>query len=166
MGARRGIPGTPGGPLRTREFPNGLPSLTGSDAQKVLEGNKLLAASLTIIRVALKHGVPVTFENPQGSRMWWTPQSQRLLARSDKVLLDFCCFGTRWRKPTRLATWNIDLSGLRHRCAPINNCCSTSGQPHVILQGGAPGGERWTKIAEPYPVPFCTAYARTVVEKG
>ncbi len=117
------------------------------------------------MRLCLKNGIPVTYEPPEGSRMWWTPQFPKLLSKGSHVLLDFCCFGMRWRKPTRLATWNIDLAGLRQRCSPINNCCSTSVRPHAILQGGAPGGERWTKVAEPYPVGFCDAYARAVVHE-
>ena len=98
-GPRRGKLGSPGGPLRSWRYPNGLPTLTGVDAQKVIDGNRLLSASLSIVRACLQLGTPITFENPQGSRMWWTPQFAKLLSKGSHVLLDFLLF---WHKVAKV----------------------------------------------------------------
>ena len=48
--ARRGVPGTPGGPMRTKLYPMGLPNLSPADQHRVTIGNRTLLATLQIIR--------------------------------------------------------------------------------------------------------------------
>ena len=78
----------------------------------------------------------------------------------DRVVLDFCGFGTPWKKSTSFVFWNYssDVSKLGVRCGN-QKICRFSGECHRILEGGAPGGMRWTKIAEPYPMKLCYVWA-------
>ena len=151
--------------MRTKLYPLGLPNLSDADFVKVSVGNCLLHASLKVVRQCRKNKVAVTFENPLRSQMWWVPSMQRLARSAQTTDLDFCCFHTRWRKPTKVLSWGVDLQELGKKCQPVNGLCSTSHRPHLVLEGAAPGGMKWTKVAEPYPQLFCASYALLVSEQ-
>ena len=63
----------------------GMPGLVGVDAEKVRRGNAIMQVALRVARIAKRRGIPVTLENPQGSRMWWTPPMMQLLRKDSKV---------------------------------------------------------------------------------
>ena len=62
--------------------------------------------------------------------------------------VDFCRWGTPWRKRTRFLTTLTDLQGARLLC----NCARPT--QHQRLRGRAPDGRAWTLIAQPYPKAF------------
>ena len=159
--ARRGKLGSPGGPIRSKLHPMGLPELRPGDAEKVKLGNKLLRLSVRVINLCCLHNIPVSLENPRRSRLWWTPcMLQRLRRGGHKVCLDFCRFGTPWQKSTTFAVWNTAaFDPLERRCCKHNGLCSSTNKHHQRLEGNAPGGKRWTLVAEPYPAPLCSLYA-------
>jgi hypothetical protein len=56
--------------------------------------------------------------------------------------VDYCRFGTPWRKRTAFFT------NIPSLCSPV---LCTREHSHLVLRGGGPGGMAWTAIAEPYP---------------
>jgi len=153
--ARRGKPGSPGGPLRTSAHVMGLPNLPEKDATKVAIGNKLLARTIQLIKTCEKLQIPISVENPRTSWLWRTPAMRRLLSRAHVVHTVFCAFGTSWQKATTFACWGSSaLELLRAKCGGVPGICEHTGRPHRVLEGTAPGGRCWTLVAQPYPVPL------------
>ena len=74
--------------------------------------------------------------------------------------LDYCQFGTPWRKRTKLAGWFTgDAPLLEALCSGRHGKCSMTGQAHMQLSGGDARGP-FTRLAEPYPVRMAAAAAR------
>ena len=160
--ARRGRVGRPGGPLRSRRFPMGIPGLSEADQSRVDIGNKLLGVTLQVIRWCLRRGVPVSLENPRSSRLWQVPAVKRLVARGEAVRTDYCQFGTPWRKSTTFAFWNTTGPHKIEKICTGRALCSRSHAKHVALSGNNPQGVPWTRVAEPYPRPLCRQLANAM----
>lgn len=131
-------------PVRTSEFPEGLPGLSESMQTKVSNGNSF---AYWIAKLVLKHSNRIWFwvENPDSSFLWrlkpWVKIASLCLLKPFRV--DFCRYGTPWRKRTRFLT-NLDsLIDCTQFCA---GCPA-----HTVLRGSSPSGVAWTKVAEPYP---------------
>ena len=58
-------------------------------------------------------------------------------------------------------TWNTDAFAKlnSYKCAQINHRCQFTHRSHIVLQGRAPGGGAWTKIAQSYPKKLCAKLA-------
>ena len=91
------------------------------------------------------------------------------------IYLDFCMYGTEWRKPTKLLTNVPELRALSRRCRGTASCYSRTGRAHRSLRGGVPKGIaeyadkvgwRWTAVASPYPEELCEEYARLVAPRA
>ena len=154
--ARRGVPGSPGGPLRTKQFPSGLPGLPHDDDHKVNVGNTLASFSAEVVKTCLKQGTLCSLENPRFSFLWDFPDIENICRYGEAALFDFCCFGTAWKKPTKFMFWNsFGTSSINRLCQTSleggHKICSRTGRRHQILEGKAPGGKSWTCVAEPYP---------------
>ena len=106
--ARDSGPGPPR--LRSDSHPLGLPSLWRlGDIQAVNSGNRLMRFSAQVLRACLNARVPATLENPRLSRLWLCPpiaSISRLRAFSFHIV-DFCMFGTAWKKPTGILSFSI-----------------------------------------------------------
>jgi hypothetical protein len=74
------IPGRQGGPqpLRSEDHIFGLPSLTGTDVERVTEANQLVEVFGRISQVAHKATAAVVLENPRRAYFWRFPCIQRL----------------------------------------------------------------------------------------
>eukprot|EP00972_Heterocapsa_arctica_P011359 1666678-Heterocapsa_arctica.AAC.1 len=46
------------------------------------------------------------------------------------------------------------------QCSCRAGLCSSTLKPHRRLEGNAPGGRRWTLVAQPYPPPLVRLYTR------
>ena len=161
--ARRGHPGSPGGPLRSRAHPLGLPGLAPGDAAKVAVGNLLARRTAQVIRFCRKRGIPVSLENPTSSRLWIHPAVRRLLPTAVVSRADFCQFGTSWRKQTTFVSWgSAALVSFGAVCSGPRGLCSRTQKPHTVLSGNAPSGRPWTQVAEPYPRRLCASFAQAV----
>lgn len=68
--------------------------------------------------------------------------------------LDFCAYGTPWRKRAWLAGTLPGLKSLARRCSCYARC-SFSGPPHVTLDGKYSKGQWRTLLAQPYPERLC-----------
>ena len=107
----RGAPNPP--PLRSDEFPLGLPGLKGSDRIKVARGNTLTRiAAQTAQKVGgarkAKRGKKVYWllEQPRRSHMWSHPAIVDMMAEEGAATVDFqhCMFGGDRDKWTRVAS--------------------------------------------------------------
>lgn len=149
------------GPLRNEAHPMGLPWIKGRDRAKLLTGNELFFFSMRIICVCLCLRIPVILENPKTSRCWLTPILRQLLEWNLLHItdLDFCQYGERWKKSTRLAASFIDLRNLGRCCKGTFLQCSYSGKRHIHLKGTDNLGRFMTLVAQPYPFKLCDAVA-------
>lgn len=60
----------PGGPIRSKQFPRGLPGLVGKPLDRVILGNSYLRFVIRTIRLCRRFKVPFGLEHPQSSYMW------------------------------------------------------------------------------------------------
>ena len=106
--AARGIP-VPGcpqemqpAPLRTKEFPDGLPGLTGLNLLKVEKANALYRATSIIVQFCVLHGILVSIENPLNSLFWLTKPMVELfeLCEGYRIVFDSCMMGGQRDKAT------------------------------------------------------------------
>jgi hypothetical protein len=158
---RRGPPP----PLRSTQYPAGLPDLTPEERPAVELGNRQVYNTCRIIRACLAQEVPVGLENPGQSLMWsFGPLARLRRQRSCREHnLNMCQFGTLWAKPTKLLTWGCcEEPVLDSRCQGRGGICSRTGKPHVQLSGL---GLRTflTSSAAAYPPTLASAIARCVV---
>ena len=128
--------------IRSRDYPWGLPGscLTEVERQKVEEGNRCFEAAFQIIYHLNKHHIPWLLENPQSSMCWHLPPIRDLIDKHGCCLitLDFCRFGTRWKKPTSILAGQLDmqdLGRLQLRCRGADGTCSRTLKKHWQLTG-------------------------------
>ena len=164
--ARRGPPGSSWCTLRSAEHLDGLPGLQGKALAAVTNGNATAAASKHIIQLCIQHCVPCILENPATSRLFSSKYVQPLLKHGDTTTLDFCQYGARWRKRTKLAFWNIEtIHNVNKRCTGHAGICSRTLNHHITLSGKDPHSKQlWTKIAEPYPTRLCHSISNQIHE--
>jgi len=126
-------------PCRTVDFPYGVEGLSAKQQVKVKEGNSFARWTVRLVR---KFGKRVLFwwENPEKSWMWYLPCYGPLLRPMPReppdggkfLVLDYCRFGTPWRKRTRFFTNISSLQGVR--------CLCCGNHKHIILRGASPSG--------------------------
>lgn len=148
------------GPLRDSCNLWGLPHLKLHDQKKLNEGNKLFWFTRHILRLCVLHRVPFVLENPLTSMVWELPPLLALKKSSEAKYcdLDFCQYGERWRKPTRLMYYGIDISSLSRVCTG-HLVCSRSHRQHIALKGRDATGMFLTLRAQPYPFELCKCFA-------
>eukprot|EP00959_Pyramimonas_sp_CCMP1952_P264507 5530790-Pyramimonas_sp.AAC.1 len=87
--------------------------------------------------------------------MWKEPVQMHLgsMPKCAQANTEYCQRGTRWRKSTRFCSWSCFPApwALEKRCCGRHGLCSKTGLRHITLQGNAPGGRKWTQLAEPCP---------------
>ena len=106
---------------RSKEHPEGLPTLTQSQKEKVMMGNLFLAFVVSIVEICIATGVLYWVENPQNSWMWvqkaWACRLLRLrdaLAQSHEVQDEYSA--TRPTTPLLERSHSSDSEG-KVRCA-------------------------------------------------
>ena len=82
-------------PLRSGQFPRGLPGLKGLDAIRVDAANAVYANTCKIIRHAMLYNLCCTIENPDNSLFWWFPDVVALIQDFGGYFVVFhnCCHG-------------------------------------------------------------------------
>ena len=141
-------------PWRSRTYPAGIPGLLGRQYDKVREGNAMLEFLLNLVEECERRQMIYLIENPLSSWMWSQPAWSKCSSRRAlwDFLVDFCVFGTPWKKATRFRT-NGQLGGQRMRCSRDHS--------HRILRGrDRETGRSLTKSAEPYPRRLCVLIAQ------
>lgn len=153
-----------GGPCPLRDdstFLMGFPHVSPKDGEKIKVGNQLLAVTLDVCAICIKHQIRFVIENPFTSRLWLIAGIQHLLKTGGRLSrLDFCAFNTPWRKATGLLHWHFDqLQTVCRCCSPSSGRCSFSGKRHIILSGKDASGLWMTRVAQPYPHKMCVTIA-------
>lgn len=121
---------------------------------KVSAGNSHCDYATLVIQVCEECGVFYWLENPDSSWLWRQKKMKKYSAPDSPFTLrvDYCRFGTAWRKRTRVALNLPSLCGLRFLCV-----CK---QKHIPLRGMHPSLKKpWTAVAEPYPFAFAKLLA-------
>lgn len=143
-------------PSRTCLHPLGGPWTSERQRAKNQVGHALLLFVLQIVVAALESDVHFWVENPWSSWLWRLPQPyswQKIMdsGRVGDVCIDYCRFGTKWKKRTRFRT-SLHIRNQSCKCV-----CT---QKHVQLRGRCPERKaNFTKLAEPYPRGVCEVLA-------
>ena len=153
------------GPIRSKEFPRGIPGIPARKQLKVDRGNELLDITIKIVSWLAAAKIPFVVEQPLSSYMWSDPAFLRALdsAEARLVKVDQCAFGTRHRKPTCLAFSGaeLDLGTLgcsdTARCSGRHGYCSFTRRRHIWLQGAS------TRKAPAFPPKLAYAIARCLL---
>ena len=91
-------------PLRSEEFPEGLPSLEGKDLQRVQMDNFVTEFVLNLISEHAERGGGSLRENPSRSLHWWLPQEVQMMMSGtwDDTLYTACVLMAARAKKQRL----------------------------------------------------------------
>ena len=143
-------------PVRNQRFPRGVPWMSSGMREKVRDGNAMSDFQAELHLTCEKAEPRVFFwtENPDPSWLWRQRKHRKFRdPGADAVArVDFCRFGTAWRKRTRIANNIPSLQGLRMFC--------TCSRAHVRLRGQHPTLKKpWTAVAQPYPRGFAKLLA-------
>lgn len=90
-------------PLRSDQFPNGLPQLSDTDNLRVSLANKLYFLTAQVVEWAVETGVIVCVENPQFSHFWATTFWQQVAHLMQYTVFHSCQYGSARQKKTMLA---------------------------------------------------------------
>lgn len=131
--------------VRSREFPEGIPGLTGAQAEKVRLGNALADVAAILVEIQSKAENLHQLEQPGRSLMisYGTMAKALKTTESEGFQRDACVDGAPWRKPLVLYTSSVSVGA--RLAAKCRGCTS-----HRPLRGRAPNGIDWTKLACPY----------------
>jgi hypothetical protein len=147
--------------VRSPQYPRGLPWISAPMKLKVTEGNRMGDFQVEVVKACESNEPPTLFwfENPDGSYLWRQPKLKKRFsspASHELCRVDFCRFGTPWRKRTRVGTNIEGLCGLRMFCS-----CT---KEHVQLRGQHPTLKKaWTAVAQPYPRGFSKLLGSAIV---
>ena len=91
-------------PLRSEEYPMGLPGLVGYDKERVQRDNDAAEFVLSELQHAHNKGVGSVRENPHNSLHWCTPTEVRMFATGEWWDRHYhaCCLHATRRKSQRL----------------------------------------------------------------
>ena len=151
-------------PVRSSEEPEGVTGCRPTMVEKVEQGNGHAKFMAACVREAITVGCDHWTENPHTSFLWKQPAWESILEEGaasagqdhGPFVTDYCRFGARWRKRTRIYT-SLGLKNQRLLC-----CCKV---PHLRLSGYSKAlGMMMTKAAEPYPRPLNHLLARALAE--
>ena len=142
-------------PLRSPQYPMGLPSLQGSNLDKVLAANKIYVGLARFLDLLCSLKIPWTVENPESSLLWQLPCFEHLVRAYPMVSFDMCCFGGARLTHRSLLTSCPALDHLRQRCP--------GGHEHLPWKPfrKADGSMHFPTEAA-YPRPFCQQFVLLV----
>ena len=104
--------------LRTDQHPDGLPTLTGIDADRVRQANLLYRVTCQLATFCYRNHILFSIENPGRSFMWQTTCFQEFLQQIPVATTKFhhCCYGSARRKLTSLVHMVPSFSALQAFC--------------------------------------------------
>ena len=168
--ARHGPINSSWGPIRSNQCIYGFKNLSDKDYSKVTIGNKTMRFTAHIILNCIHFKTPCFLENPATSMLWLAPPIVKVCSHdsSRSFVCDFCQYGARWRKRTRIQGWFVqDHTSLTYLCQGRKGICSRSLVHHIVLSGQDPVSKQlWTHLAQPYPKGFACAAAQALIESN
>ena len=150
-------------PLRSKEYPMGLPSLRGLDAKKVELANQLYFATYTIAILCIKLFITVSIENPVNSLFWETDPIKRLLQQRPGRcnIFDSCMMGGDRDKGTMWWCSDDLFNSFNLRCDKTHE--HKAWTPVVVAQSQL----RFPTAEEAsYPFLLCERVAHVVLDKA
>ena len=96
-------------PLRSAEFPDGLPTLTASERERVSKANESYRFTVQLIRKLLSLNISVSVENPKNSFFWLFSEVAALLDEMKQqhfTVFHHCMHGGTRDKQTAWWSWN------------------------------------------------------------
>ena len=138
--------------VRTDEFPDGIPDLTGVLRDRVLSANALYAITCDLVRLCEQLGKLWSVENPGRSFMWVTSPFKALLQEIQYEAVQFhhCRYGSSRRKLTMLVHNIPHFQALELFC---------QGDHEHEAWGQTPAGSWATAEEVSYPWDLCRAMA-------
>ena len=146
-------------PLRSEDWPEGLPNLHPKDYERVDLANRLFSAACSIFKLACSKGVLVTMENH--SYFWWTKWVKQLLGEVSTFTADFqvCMMGGSRDKWTRIRANFKEVSAMNISCDK-----SRTHSPWGIAKDES-GREVWaTSLESQYPKKMCVILTSIVLQ--
>jgi len=145
--------------VRSATMPHGLPKqeLTSRDQSKLKKANRLFRRVFAfMIQLSQLLGVTTSIEQPPLSVLVKTKWFRQWAAATgaDRTMLDFCRYGTPYRKHTQLWCAPNILADLRRKC----QC----GKNHEVTLSTWNAGNAQRKHGTPYPLELCAAWAGVV----
>ena len=148
-------------PLRSLDFPLGLPDLTGEELKRVELANALFLYTCLLFAQCIRRNVLATMENPRGSYFWLTPYVLDLQRIYPLYATDFqaCMYGSLRDKWTRVVASFPEITSLDMACD----------RKHKHLGWGftlnAAGQKVWATAEESqYPRKLCIALVQLVLQ--
>jgi len=158
--------------VRTSAMPWGVrvrSEFSENDHRALKTRNALMRSTLRLLRCFNKYQIPRFLENPYSCMMWKLPALPNIAIsqRSSQVTVDFCSYGTAWRKRTHCLFGNTPercLLPLRDHLCCGRGTCSFTNKPRIELSGPLPTRRiPWAKVAEPYPKDLCRDLAIALI---
>ena len=142
-------------PVRTKDCPEGVADVSGKMHVKITEGNDMCSWVLQLCILALELNILFWVENPAGSWFFkqkgWLKMLDEFSATVGFWTVDYCRYGTLWRKRTKICT-----NSLLRSCKTL--CDRT--HRHLALRGRSKEHRKsWTLVAQPYPKGVCRSIA-------
>lgn len=144
--------------MRSKTHPQGLLSLTTKEQQVLATSNKLMGRVLHMMEKCAALDIAFSMENPISSSMWHLPAVAKFFKERGckEVIYDSCCYGTPYKKRTRLLVSGDFLNKLQMNCT-----CAPG--THVVLSG-------WKDLKNPNRVNLPTkkgsaAYSEALCKK-
>ena len=152
-------------PLRTAEYPWGLPALSSRELVQCVNGTSLFLKALFLLCVIHACGGGTTLEHPKGPEqdaghpgwaIWLSSFIQKMLLDSAMGLVTFAQgpLGKAYTKPTRLL-----VGRMRFLAGDIYSAYDLSWRPSMWLGGKNADGTWRTSEAKMYPAKLCEVIA-------
>ena len=105
-------------PLRSDDFPEGLPDLGANEQRRVDQANLLTEMGVRVALACLKKGILWTIENPRSSILWLVKSMQELMAMEGVRAVDgqMCMFEGGRNKWFRLVGNFVELDCMAKTC--------------------------------------------------
>ena len=148
-------------PLRSAEFPWGLPTLQGIQKQRVIAANSIYRFAARVIKFCHAHGILWSLENPKTSYFWILDIIAELFLLPDvfDYLFQQCCHGGD--RPV----WRRWLSSAKALQVLVANC--QNDHPHKPFSMRiTPAGIQYDTAEEAtYPLQLCRLVADGILEE-
>lgn len=144
-------------PVRTKEFPLGIPNPSPSEQERLVSSRTLLHRAVQLVQATISAGGQGHLEQPKGALSWQDPEVQLLIKSfcCELVLIAACAYDLDWAKTWLFATSFEPLTALAATCKHQNQ--------HVSLAGlRSSDGQYASRHTAEYPAHLAQDFAQIV----
>ena len=150
----------PGGPpaLRTPEFLDGVPGISGDDLLKVQESNLMLERCIHLLQLVIASGGHGHLEQPSSAMSWEEPLVRSFIRTyaCACVYVAACGYGKDWHKSWMFASTLQDLQSIAYQCP------HSPGSHQSIVGVRSASGQFLIRDTAEYPEALCECIAQVV----